>query len=48
MRVDAMRLGAEKYDFVCKRASTKSYFHHHPIGLSSSKNNKNIYIGNQG
>ena len=32
MRVDAMRIGHEKYDFVCKQASTKSYFHHHPIG----------------
>ena len=37
MRFDAMRLGAEKYDIVCKRASTKSYFHYHPIGLPSSE-----------
>ena len=37
MRVDALRLGEEMYDFVCKQASTKSYFHYHPVGLPSSE-----------
>jgi hypothetical protein len=37
MRFDAMRPVPEKYDSACKQASTKSYFHHHPIGLPSSK-----------
>lgn len=42
MREDALRLGAEKNDYVCKQASTKFYFHHHPIGLPSPKNNKKV------
>ena len=40
--MDALRLGAEKYDYVCKQASTKSYFHHHSIGLPSPKKQKKV------